>query len=412
MVEELVELAQGVSDAKEFEAAVLERLLALVGFDVGFVSLRGNESDPTSVGLSRPLIELAVGRADAYASELLPVKRAALAGRGAAVDTEVLGEASVRKSCYHRELASRVNGRHSLIAPLIFRGEPIGMLMLGRCGGTFSSRARSRVEALLPALAVTRAAFGLPFRPRPLPSPPAPWTRLGFRGGLRAEVLTETGRVQVRDRGDFREMMALGADGSKLVWTRARRTDPGESGWPYVDLFHVAAAGAGGRERALFIGAGGAVALQQFAAVYPGIHLELVERDPHVIDLSREWFALDSLPRLTVAIDDGVAFVARSEPGRWDIVVVDAFDAGGTPSPFVEEPFLSSVARALRPAGAVTMNWIGCLSDPALSGLVRRLERWFQSVRVLPVVEAGELDPHAPRNVVLAATRRRVIRSP
>jgi spermidine synthase len=288
------------------------------------------------------------------------------------------------------------------------------MLMLGRCGGTFSPRDREQVEALLPALGATRAAFGLPFHSGPLTqrAPAGLLARLGLAHAVHAEIATTAGRVQVRDRGGFREMVALDQRGRELIWTRARLSDPRVSGWPYVDLFHVAAARAARRERALIIGAGGGAVLQQFAACYPGIALDLVERDAGVVRLARDWFGLDRLPRLTVTIGDGAAFVARAAPSSWDIAVVDAFDARSAVQPFFETPFLSSLARALCPDGALAMNWMGSLDAPTLASLVQRLESCFEEVRVLPVVEQGELDPRAPRNVVLVARRPPFIRNP
>jgi hypothetical protein len=225
-------------------------------------------------------------------------------------------------------------------------------------------------------------------------------------------VTTAGGRIQVRDRGAFREMVAIDHDGAELVWTRAQRADPRVSGWPYVDLFHVAAARAERRERALFIGAGGGVALRQFASVYPGIELDLVEKDARVIELGRTWFGLDALPRLRVTIDDGAEFVARAAPGSWDIAVVDAFDTRSAAQPFLEASFLSSLARTLRPNGALALNWIGSLDSPALASFVRRLDACFDGVQLLPVVGVGALDSRAPRNVVIVALRRPLTRSP
>jgi spermidine synthase len=414
VIDELIELAQAAPDASSFETAILGRLQARIGFEVGFFSVRGAESEPSALGLDHALLELAVERSDTYARELLPVKRAALATRGVAVDTDVLGESRVREQAYHRELAARVNGRHSLLAYLPLRGDTVGMLMLGRTGGAFSAHDREQVEACLPALGAARAAFGLPFQAKPLapPEPSGLLHRLGSRSRVHAEVATPSGRIVVRDRGAFREMVAIDREAAELVWTRARRSDPRVSGWPYVDLFHVAAARARRRERALFIGAGGAVALQQFAAVYPGIELDLVEREARVIELARAFFGLDNLPRLRVRIDDGAAFVARAAPEWWDIAVIDAFDACSAEQPFLESPFLASLARALRPNAALALNWIGALDAPALRALVRRLERCFEGVQLLPVIKVGELAPRALRNVVIVALRRSAIRSP
>jgi spermidine synthase len=414
VIEQLIELAQAAPDARAFEAAVLARLQARIGFDVGFLSVRGAESEPTTVGLERPLIELAVTRSDTYARELLPVKRVALGARGVAVDTDVLGESRVQKQSYHRELASRVNGRHSLLAYLPWRSDTLGLLLLGRCGSSFSARECEQIEAMLPALGAARAAFGTPFQSRPLtpPEPTGLWSRLGLARTVHADVATAGGRIQVRDRGAFREMAAIDHDGAELIWTRAQRTDPRVSGWPYVNLFHVAAARAERRERALFIGAGGGVALRQFASVYPGIELTLVEKDARVIELGRAWFGLDALPRLRVTIEDGAEFVTRAAPGSWDIAVVDAFDTRSAAQPLLEASFLSSLARGLRPNGALALNWIGSLDSPALASFVRRIDACFDGVQLLPVVGVGELDSRAPRNVVIVALRRPLTRSP
>src|SRR6516164_3594612 len=66
---------------------------------------------------------------------------------------------------------------------------------------------------------------------------------------------SEQQEIVVRDREGYREMVARDRGTRReMVWSRARIEDPSRSGWPYVDLFHVAAGLAGRRERALFVG--------------------------------------------------------------------------------------------------------------------------------------------------------------
>src|SRR5262249_27510684 len=144
----------------------------------------------------------------------------------------------------------------------------------------------------------------------PLPEPSSRgWRqRLGLAGQeVRASVRSREGRLSVRDRAGFREMVASAGDG-ELVWTRAALADGSRSGWPYVDLFHVAAGLARQRANALFIGCGGGVALRQFAQVYRGLAIDLVERDARVVELARTWFDLERVPDLSVHVADGVAF--------------------------------------------------------------------------------------------------------
>ncbi len=403
MLAELVELSQGSTDASAFEAGALELLHRKVGFDVAYFTVRGNEAEPTSTGLERKLVDRVVAHAETYLEELLPVKQSAFGARGVAVDTEVLGFGRVRETRYFRELVVPAGGRHSLMAYVPWKGEPLAAIMLGRAGGSFSASEVNRIEAALPALGVGRAAFGLPWASRPLRAEtPGLLTRLGLREAKpRESVPMSKGNLVVRDRNGFREMVAT--DGpAELVWTRAALEDPSVSAWPYVDLFHVAAALAKHRRRALFVGCGGGVAMRQFARAYPGIAMDVVESEPAVIELARSHYDLAAIPGLTVHVADGVQFIAQAQPATWDIVVVDAFDVAQV-SAFTTSSFFGHLRRALRSGGAMAFNLISSLDGTGpLGAFVKAAERHLNAVRIVPVMGTNEAyEPHAARNIVV-----------
>ncbi|HEV8548587.1 MAG TPA: hypothetical protein VGQ57_06155, partial [Polyangiaceae bacterium] len=325
---DFVELAQASQSTSGFEASVLAALEREIGAEVAFFAVKGLEAQPTVRGIDPHVMAQALS-GGVYEQELLPVKEAALRARGVAVDTAVLGERRVRESAYFREVAEPVGGRHSLLACLSWRSRPFAAVMLGRTGAAFSEREVRRVERMLPNLSVARAAFGLPAPNEPLPLPlPAPrgWLeRVGWRGArVRASERSGEGRLSIRDREGFREMVAS-EGGQELVWTRAALDDGARSGWPYVDLFHVALGLAQGRSNALFVGYGGGVAVRQFARRCPGMHIEVVERDARVVELARTWFELGCVPDLSLHIADGAEFVAQAPPGSWDVAVIDAY---------------------------------------------------------------------------------------
>jgi hypothetical protein len=91
--------------------------------------------------------------------------------------------------------------------------------------------------------------------------------RLGLTRGsqLLARVDSASGTLFVRDHQGFREMVARDGN-SELVWTRVALKDSTVSGWPYVELFHLAPALARQCTRALFIGCGGGVGVRQATA--------------------------------------------------------------------------------------------------------------------------------------------------
>lgn len=385
----------------------LEEVGRAVGFDAAFFLVRGNEQAATILGLDERTEALARERGGVYGAELLPVKQAALAARGVAVDTEVRGVAAVQRSRYYREVAATVRGEHTLAAYLRFGGHVVAGIMLGRGGRGFTPAEVRLVESWLPGLAVARASHGLSWTPGVLPRAPSSVLHaLVPRTRVLESVCTSSGTISVRDRAGFREMVAA-AGGAELVWSRVALDDSRRSGWPYVELLHLAPALARSRGRALFVGSGGAVALRQFASAYPGMTIELVEREPAVIDLARRWFDLDAIPRLTVHVADGAEHLRRAAPASWDVVVLDVYDGSGFARDFGCVETLRAVHRTLRAGGALACNVIGTLEERdgplAFAATARQV---FGDVRVVPVVALGErFAAKTPRNVVVVAVR-------
>jgi spermidine synthase len=405
---DLVGLANECETVDSFEARVLETLGRAIGFDAALFMVRGHEQVASRLGLSDAAFSRLAARGATYAEELMPVKRAALAARGVAIDTEICGVASVRRTRYFRDMAREVGGEHTLMAYVPWRGRIEAAVMLGRGGRGFSTRDVRLMESLLPTLGVARATYGWPKVPAPLPAEPKPGLlrRLGIGDDARvlASVSTSDGTIVVRDRAGYREMVATNGT-SALVWTRVALDDSMRSGWPYVDLLHLAPTLAARRSRALFIGSGGAVGLRQFASAYPGMAIDLVESEAAVIELAREWFGLGEIPGVDVHVADGAAFVKAAAAGTWDVIVVDAYGASPRGNVFAEGEVTRELRRVLRTGGAVAWNVIGTLAgDGAVQDLAAAARRAFGTVRIVPVVELDErYAAEALRNVVVVA---------
>jgi len=403
-----IALACELPDAQAFEQAVLASFSAELGFDAAFFLATGET--PTAVALDPRQLSTALndGR---YDEETLPLKAAGLRARGVAVDTDVLGERRVRAMRYHRELAAPIGGRHSLVAYLQARGQVVGLMMLGRTGRTFNERETAVVRALCPALAIARASYGPAWSDEPLPERTTTladnFSRMLTGSVVRAQVQHEGQRVVVRDVGHEREMVAQRGP-LELVWTRVDRREPRRSAWFYVELFQLALARARHRKRALFIGAGGGAAVRQFRSLQPALQIDVVELDPSVLELANTWFGLASLPNVRAIVGDGAAHVASSPAATWDVIVIDAYGAGHElPSAFSAAEFWEDAAIRVRPGGALAINVIGSLDGRGpVAQLERTIERYFERVRLVPVIDPGEkVDMTAARNIVLLASR-------
>jgi spermidine synthase len=255
-------------------------------------------------------------------------------------------------------------------------------------GASLGEPLSASLAAALAGLAIARAA-------------------LARRGRVVARAPLGDGELLVRDRGGFREMLVR-AD-HEMIWTRASIAEPSASGWAYVDLFHLAAALASERRTALFLGCGGGVAIRQFAAVYPGIAMDVVEPEPAVLSLAERCFGLGDIPGLRVHLGEGAAFVAEAARSgrRWDVAIVDAYGAMRLPPGLADRPFFASLRRCLRPGGAMALNVVGTIDGAGVVGAASAaLEAAFGNARMVPVVEPGEgASPSRERNVVLVARR-------
>lgn len=402
-----IALANELHDSASFERAVLEGLARSVGFDVAFMAMKAEA--PSTVNVDAAKLNAVIARS-AYADELGHLKAVALSRKGVVVDTELLGEHAVRKLGYHRDFAAPVGGRHTLVAVLSVRGTALGGLVLGRSGSTFSGEQIAFVESILPSLSIARASFRLPWSGGPLPvAPDRRRLHTWIHGQNELERLRgseDRPELVVRDRAGFREMVAVD-DHGELRWSRARIDAPEQSGWFYINLLHLAATRAANRDRILFIGCGGGVGVRQFAHVYPGAKLDVVESDERVVALARRWFGLEDVPNLSITIGDGVSFLERAPAETWDAVVVDAYDGSELAPHFSSRRFFENVRRTLRRGGGVAVNVIDSLEG---TGELRRMERiaraHLQEVRLVPVLDPDETySPTAIRNVVLVAHR-------
>lgn len=122
--------------------------------------------------------------------------------------------------------------------------------------------------------------------------------------------------------------------------------------------------------------------------------LEIVENHPGVIALRREFLVPDDDARLEVVLDDGARFVA-ARPGRYDMLLVDGYDACGIPAALSTPAFHDACRDALRPGGVLATNLFCADTAPH----IERLRRSFGARNVLVVEE-----PRMSNQVVFAWT--------
>jgi spermidine synthase len=133
----------------------------------------------------------------------------------------------------------------------------------------------------------------------------------------------------------------------------------------------------GGSGGVLLIGLGGGGLSIHLRHLFPSLRLDIVELDPEIVSVAKDWFMFEEDDLTTAHIGDGLDFVkkASAEVAKaavagaktllsktWDVVIVDVdakdSSSGMTcpPKSFIESGFLEEVSSILSPDGMMLMN--------------------------------------------------------
>ncbi|MGY6519503.1 MAG: spermine/spermidine synthase domain-containing protein [Lysobacteraceae bacterium] len=131
------------------------------------------------------------------------------------------------------------------------------------------------------------------------------------------------------------------------------------------------------------IGLGGGSQAKFIHRHLPSTRLEVVEINPHVLRLRRRFRVPRDDARLSVQLGDGAEWIHR-QAGRFDILLVDAYDPSGIPEAVSTARFYAGCRAALAADGVIATN----LYTSDAGRHLRRLGHAFGG-RVAVVEESG-----------------------
>ncbi|HUB75817.1 MAG TPA: fused MFS/spermidine synthase [Solirubrobacteraceae bacterium] len=121
--------------------------------------------------------------------------------------------------------------------------------------------------------------------------------------------------------------------------------DPTYLDFDYLRWIRVVLRVAGAR-RVLHVGGGACALARALAAEDPRGRQEVCESDARVLEVARAHLGLRRAPGLRVRHAEGRAFIADHPDGRWDAVVIDAFDGATVARPLITAEAFAAAARA------------------------------------------------------------------
>jgi spermidine synthase len=110
-------------------------------------------------------------------------------------------------------------------------------------------------------------------------------------------------------------------------------------------------------EDVLFIGLGAGSMPGYFSKYYPKANIDIVEIDPEILKVAKEFFDFRESANMNLHISDGRVFVKRT-PKKYDLIFLDEYQSGHIPFHLTTVEFLKEVKSKLNDGGVVVSNII------------------------------------------------------
>jgi spermidine synthase len=150
--------------------------------------------------------------------------------------------------------------------------------------------------------------------------------------------------------------------------------------------------------RILIVGLGGGTMPMFLHHYYPNATIDVVDIDPDVVHVAKEYFGFREDANLHAHVGDGRKFVENvREP--YDVVFLDAFGTRNVPPHLTTVEFLRAVKRSVKPNGVVIGNIWGRAANPLYDSMVRTYQEVFDELYILDV-------PGTTNKIMLALPRR------
>lgn len=164
--------------------------------------------------------------------------------------------------------------------------------------------------------------------------------------------------------------------------------DPDHIELPYAKAMLVGLGLVKPPKRVLVVGLGGGTIPGILHKHYPKTMIDVVDIDPDVVKVAKEFFAFREDASMRVHVADGRRFIEQCEE-PYDMIFLDAYGDEEIPYHLATQQFLEAVRAALNPNGVVVANLWSRGLNPLYDSMIRTYQRVFASVCLLDVRGTG-----------------------
>jgi len=185
------------------------------------------------------------------------------------------------------------------------------------------------------------------------------------RGAPVHEVRSEYSHIKVVDYGSQRALLFVDEAGkADVIQTLIDLKQPERLQHLYARAMMAGLLYPAETKSILLIGLGGGALAHFLNAYFPEVSLDVVELDPAVVKVARDYFGTAENARTRIFVGDGRDFLQRAA-GRYDLILLDAHlhpgaetDRTGHPLSLQTQAFYRSLHERLQPGGAALFNLI------------------------------------------------------
>jgi len=162
----------------------------------------------------------------------------------------------------------------------------------------------------------------------------------------------------------------------------------------YTDLLHLPVLWVHNPlpRRILVVGGGGSIIPTQYYSTY-GSEVDVAELDPTVERVAKKYFQVPEAGlqagKIRYLIGDGRQTVRNLKDGSYDVIVLDAYSAGGQiPFHLLTWEFLNDVKKKLSPRGALAANINSSIRNPVQHPYIRPADLFLAEYKTLTASRA------------------------
>lgn len=214
------------------------------------------------------------------------------------------------------------------------------------------------------------------------------------QGVLVHEIRSDYSQIRIVDYGTRRAMVFVGESDIDVVETMIDQAEPHRLQHPYARAMMAGFLYRPETSSALLVGLGGGALVRFLHHHFPELQLDIVEIDPVVVRVAREFFGTAEGPRTRIFVADARDYLSRAT-SRYDLILLDAHlhpgaltDDTGQPLSLKTAAFFQSLRERLQPDGVVLFNVIKGRDANAYLSSIRAA---FAATEVLRPPASGNL---------------------